>query len=400
MKLIKSLTPVMFTLMFCSHTGHANVNISGSTSIQQRYFTQPAQFPQQTRSQISLAIAPEIDFQVGDAGDFRFVPFARADQRDDERTHADIREAMYSLYLDSWEFKLGIGRVFWGQTESVHLVDIINQTDLVESIDSEDKLGQPMLDAKYLLDTGYISFFVLPYFRERTFPGVDGRLRGPFEIDIDNPLYESDDEESHIDYAVRWQQSIGSFEIGLSFFDGTDRLPELLPDVDPETGQVRLQPFYSQLQQVGLDALFVWDSWLFKLEALQGERLDENFGAVVAGFEYTLVDAFGSGFDVGILSEYQYDERDTNAFIFGQNDLMIGTRINFNDFSGTEILLAFVQDLDESSSYSAVIEASTRLTGNWRLEFNGYFFSSDSPVDPTFFISQDDHISLELAYYF
>ena len=40
---------------------------------------------------------------------------------------------------------VGAAKVFWGTAESRHLVDIINQTDAVEDIDEEDKLGQPMV---------------------------------------------------------------------------------------------------------------------------------------------------------------------------------------------------------------------------------------------------------------
>ena len=389
---------LLLTANFC--TASPDISLSGTASVQQRYFTQSPAYPEQTTGQLSFALSPKFETNIGDQGMFTFEPFARADQRDDERTHFDVREALFSMYLDNWEIRAGIGKVFWGQTESIHLVDIVNQTDFVESIDAEEKLGQPMLDVRYLLETGYISAYVLPYFRERTFPGSDGRLRGPLLIDTDNPLFESEDEDNNVDFAFRWQQSIGDLEIGLSYFDGTDRLPDFRPELNEENGDISLRPFYPQLRQVGIDALYVLGGFLWKLEALQGERLDEDFSAAVVGFEYTIVDAFDSGYDLGVLSEYQYDEREDNPYIFGQNDVMFGARLNFNDFAGSEILIGFVQDLDESSSYSGLIEASTRLNANWTLEFNGYFFSSDSTDDPLFFIRKDDHISLELAYYF
>jgi len=40
---------------------------------------------------------------------------------------------------------VGINSVFWRVVESNHLVDILNQTDLIEDIDGEEKLGQPMI---------------------------------------------------------------------------------------------------------------------------------------------------------------------------------------------------------------------------------------------------------------
>ncbi|WP_395344636.1 hypothetical protein PN836_007695 [Ningiella sp. W23] len=391
----------MLTLIMASAAsiGSAHAEVSGNLSLQQRVFLEEPAYVNQTNSQLSGAVLASYESSVGDNGFFTFTGFGRVDQRDDERTHADIREAMYAHYFDKWEIRAGIGKVFWGQTESLHLVDIINQTDFVEEIDQEDKLGQPMIDIRYLLDSGSINFYLLPYFRERSFAGQDGRLRGILPIDVDNALYESEDEETNIDYAIRWQQSFGSLEFGLSYFDGTNRLPEIV-FVEAENGAISLAPRYNLLQQGSIDAAYITGSWILKLEALQGKTLDESFYAHVAGFEYTWVDFYGSGYDVGFLMEHQFDERENDPLIFGQNDLMLGSRIQINDFYGSEVLLAFVQDLDESSSYSAFVEASTRLNQDWRVELNAYFFSSDEPSDPTFAIRRDDHVSLQIEYFF
>jgi hypothetical protein len=81
--------------------------------------------------------------------------------------------------------------VFWGVTESSHLVDIINQSDFVENIDTEDKLGQPMVSLRWLPEWGTLDLFLMPLHRERTFQGLAGRPRLPLPIDQDNPVYES-----------------------------------------------------------------------------------------------------------------------------------------------------------------------------------------------------------------
>lgn len=385
-------------LLVIAGNAQAEVRYGGSVAIEQRVFLEDSMYADQTNSQASVLLAPEFDTELGE-GYLSFKPFARIDQRDSERTHVDVRELMYAYFMDDWEVRAGIGRVFWGQTESLHLVDVINQTDLVESIDTEDKLGQPMIDVRYLLDTGAISFYVLPYFRERTFSGQDGRLRGPVPINTDLSLYESDDEQSHIDYAVRWQQSMGDLELGVAYFDGTSRMPtiEMLSD---EFGNIDLVPKYNLLQQFSVDALYVYESLLLKLEAIHGKSLGEDFNAYVAGFEYTAVNFYESGYDVGFLAEHQYDEREDQAMITGQNDLMLGARLQLNDFSGSELLVGYVQDLDNSDSYSAYVEGSTRMNQNWRVSVNGYFFSADDEQDPAYSLRRDDHISLNVEYFF
>ncbi len=88
--------------------------------------------------------------------------------------------------------RAGIGKVFWGVTEALHLVDIINQTDLVENPDGEQKLGQPLLKFSLERDWGILDFYALPGFRERTFPGEAGRLRTHPRVDTDLASYASD----------------------------------------------------------------------------------------------------------------------------------------------------------------------------------------------------------------
>jgi hypothetical protein len=294
--------------------------------------------------------------------------------------------------------RTGIGKVFWGQTESLHLVDVINQTDAIEAIDGEDKLGQPMVNLSLIKDWGTTSIFILPYFRERTFPGIDGRLRPELAIDTDNPIYESDDEQSNVDFALRWQHSIGDWEVGLSYFDGTSREPDFNLVLEGE--EASLRPYYPQMQQVGLDVLAIVDAWLLKFEGISRDVNGDNFFAAVGGFEYTSVGVFDSRYDIGWLVEYQYDERDDTSFIISQNDLMFGSRFVFNDTAGTEILMGFVQDLDESGSLSAFVEASSRINDNWRWSFDAWFFTSDVPTDPVYAIRRDDFAQLSLEYYF
>ncbi len=390
---------VVLALLPWTCVATAEIEISGEAAVDQRYFLQDALYDQQSRAQISLFVEPEIYAEFNDGMDsVLFKPFYRIDQHDSERTHADIRELMWLHVGDEWELRTGIGKVFWGQTESVHLVDVINQTDMVESVDGEDKLGQPMVNLSIIADWGTTSIIAMPYFRERTFAGLDGRLRPGLEIDVDNPLFESDDKEKNLDWALRWQHSIGDWEVGLSYFDGTSREPELRPELRDE--QLVLRPYYGQMKQVGVDLLAVVDSWLLKFEGIRRDVNGESFVAAVGGFEYTNVGILDSIYDVGWLMEYQYDERDEFAPTPAQNDLMVGSRIVFNDVDGTEVLIGYVQDLDVSTSRSGFIEASSRISDNVKWRFDAWLFSTDETTDSLYSIRRDDYVELSLEYYF
>ncbi|WJG08473.1 hypothetical protein [Aliiglaciecola sp. LCG003] len=396
----KALTSACLACAFISTFSFASeIEVRGTAAIEQRYFLQDALMDQQQRASISMFAEAEIYTEFNDGNDsLLFKPFYRFDQQDDERTHGDIRELIWLHVGDDWELRTGVGRVFWGQTESLHLVDIINQTDSIEAIDGEDKLGQPMVNLSIIRDWGTTSFFVLPYFRERTFSGPEGRPRFALEVDSDNPLYESNDREKNIDWAVRWQNTLGDWEVGVSYFDGTSREPIMVPVLDQD--EAYLRPLYPQIQQAGIDLLAVYGAWLFKFEGISRQSEVDDYTAAVGGFEYTKVGVFNSNFDLGWLMEYQYDGRDNILLAPSQNDLMLGSRIVFNDIDGTEILLGFIQDLDVSSSRMGFVEASSRINDNWKWRFDAWLFSSKEPSEPVYQYRRDDFAQLSVEYYF
>jgi hypothetical protein len=380
--------------------GFAEIEYSGTAAVEQRYFFQDALYPQQERANLSVYFAPQFYTNFNDGKDsIVFKGFVRLDQQDEERSHADIREFKWTHSGDEWEVQTGIGKVFWGQTESLHLVDIINQTDAIEAIDGEDKLGQPMVTFSLFKDWGNTTVFVLPYFRERTFSGDDGRFRASLPIDVDSPIFESEDEEKNLDLAVRWQHTLGDWEVGLSYFDGTSREPDFIL-ANNERLEPNLRPFYPQLQQAGIDVLALLGDWIVKFEGVQRKVMDQNYTAFVGGFEYSFVGLFDSIYDINWLMEYQYDGRDDTTMVVSQNDLMLGTRLVFNDVDGTQLLAGVVQDLDYSNVRSGFIEASSRINDHWKWRVDAWLFSSDEPVDPSYMLRRDDYVQLSLEYYF
>ncbi|MGZ0189363.1 MAG: hypothetical protein ACKVH0_15390, partial [Alphaproteobacteria bacterium] len=129
--------------------------VFGEIEIEGTGFFERPQFAGQERHAASIAGKATLllEWQDGDLA-FEFTPFGRVDEADDDRTHFDIRALKVDWATGPWSFTAGADTVFWGKTEAVHLVDIINQTDQVEDLDDEDRLGQPMLRASYIDDVG------------------------------------------------------------------------------------------------------------------------------------------------------------------------------------------------------------------------------------------------------
>ena len=361
-----------------------------------RYFYDEAQFSGQQDHYPSIAFTPEYSAEW-DSGyeSFNFKGFFRLD-RDDERTHWDIRELYYQKAKNNWELSIGLKKVFWGVIESNHLVDIINQTDAVETFDGEKKLGQPMAQFSWITNNlGTLDFFYLPFHRKRTFPGEEGRLRFGTVVNRDDIGYESGAEEWRQDLAIRWKHYIGAFDIGLSHFYGNGREPLFVftPDGD-------INAFYPIIHQTGLDLQITHGAFLWKLESIYRNADAQDFFALAAGVEYTFSNIDGNGLDIGVLGEYLYDERDELALTALQNDAFFGTRIAFNDVQDTSILLGGLTDLDSSSTIFS-LEASRRFGSSWTAEVEARIFSN---IDNSELIlnnfRDDSFLRISISYFF
>ena len=373
--------------------------LSGNISLEGRYFTSAGAFDEQQKSGgLSLSLQPEYKHRWdNDHQTFTFSPFVRWDQQDKERTHADIRQLDLVSSQGDWEFQVGISKIYWGVAESQHLVDVINQTDGVEGLDGEDKLGQPMLRVSRLSDNGTLDFFVLPYFRERTFAGKKGRFRPSLTVDTDAATFESSDKEKHVDYALRWTETVDELDIGVHYFDGTSRVPEFKPIIKNGI-PVGLAPHYPQMSQIGIDLQYTGESTIWKLETINRQINNDSFTAAVGGFEHTLP-AFESGAELGLLAEYHRDSRGEKPGVAFQNDIFVGARYALNDEDSTQILAGAFVDMDNDSK-SVRLEASRRLGKGFKLNIEGQAFLDIDKSDPLSIFEKDDYIQLELQKYF
>lgn len=379
----------------------AQNDLAGYFSVEPRVFFDAPAFAGQTGSGLSpsAVAAPEFRREWNDSNDrLTVVPFLRLDADDDERTHFDIREAYWQHLSGPWTYRLGIGHVFWGVTESRHLVDIVNQTDQVEDIDQEDKLGQPMVNVERFTDIGTFGVFLLPGFRERTFPGDEGRLRGPLPIDTERAVYESGRKNRRTDIAVRWEQVFGNWDLGLSGFHGTGREPRLVPQ-PAEPGREVLVPHYDVIGQYGLDLQYTRGAWLVKLEAIRRSGQGNTFAAFAAGVEYTLYALGDSNADLGLLAERLYDGRDATAPATAlADDVFVGTRLSLNDVNDTMLLVGAIIDRDDHDLVRFV-EGQRRLWDRWRLELELRLLDK-AEHEPLQGVKNDSFLTARLARFF
>ena len=409
---VLAAVPILAVLVLAgaSHGAESvEYEFSGSLDVDGRWYPQLPAHPEQRAHASGFAAEPKLHLEGAGEWSFTIAPFFRYDAADSRRTHADLREAYLLVFGETdgggeWELRLGVDRVFWGVTESQHLVDIINQTDLVEHPNKETKLGQPMAHLTWSAEWGILEFFAMTYHRARTYPGLHGRLRSAIVIDDEHVSYESAAQEWRVDLAARYSHSIGPFDFGLSVFDGTSRKPFITPHID-ERGALSLRQHYERIRQFSVDAQLTVESWLLKLEALHREGArnllgtEEDYAAFVMGGEYTFNSVFDSAADLGLLAEWNYDERRERSDSEFQNDLFFAVRLALNDTQSTEIIAGVLADADHTTRTMS-FELRRRISDTWSMKLESIILMDVDREDIIHDTRRDSFVALNVTYNF
>lgn len=378
-------------------------DLAGYAQTELRAFPAGPQFDRQAGDRVggSIALRPEFRYEAHDLR-FTLIPFARWDsiERDDwgGRTHADLREANVYYQAADWDLTVGLGKVFWGRAESRNLVDIVNQTDLAEDVDGDEKLGQPMVQVNFLTDVGQFGAFVMPGFRDRTFPGGRNRYGLPLPVDADEPAFESGLGRAHPDVAFAYSHFVGAYDFRVSHFYGHGREPRLVAQAQP--AGPALVPAYDLIHQTGLDAQATFGPWLWKIEGVHRRGQGDPFFALTTGVEYTLFGIAETRADLGLIAEHHHDGRDSRAPATPfDNDLFIGGRLAFNDAADSEIVAGAIVDLDDATTQASV-EIETRLSERWAIAADGRAFLHVDEDNPLQAFKRDHVVQIRLNRYF
>ncbi|WP_237716146.1 hypothetical protein [Moritella dasanensis] len=379
-------------------SANAEIKVQGSASLEQRIFLdRPEQlvvpvdssYPYPVYHQVSIALSPHIEASSERNNMVYTVhPFIRIDERDDERTHIDLREFKAALVTKKWQASIGFDQVYWGVMENHHLVDIVNQTDYNESPNGEDKLGQPMLRLGINLNDALLEAMLLIGYREAAMPTPGAR----FSFENDNSYeYEGWGEEYHPDIALRYSKSIKNIDLGVSYFGGHTRTPELRSQTvgDPVW-------YVNLVDQVSVEVNADLGRIELKAEVLYKVVEDQSTRAMVLGTEFKLIQNKNVG--VNLLAEYSWDQHGVDAFDNSfQNDLFAGARITLFGLNDSEILLGHNYDFDFSSQHGFV-QAKVNVTKKLSVGIEGWWFnvSDDDYANKTY---NDDNMIQLTGYY-
>lgn len=321
-------------------------------------------------------------------------PRYRASDHNDPRPNFYWDELFVLLEQDGREMKLGRIKEHWGVMETRQLVDVINTYDNLDGLQPEEKLSQKALKLGSTLGPGHLSLYLLDGFEPVQFYAEPARFAayrvqpGAEYIHGANP--------DGIDLAARYFVSLADVDIGLSYFKGTNRTPALRQVGDSLVAQ------YTALSQWGLDAIWVNEQWLYKVEALTQRVSDSAYNSqkLSVGLEYAINRAWRDA-DLSLIAEYHRDrdQRLAPVSIFNRK-FLLGARLEVNDAHLSSLFLGYTAQASDQGNNMINASLDLGLSDALRTTLSAVLINS-SRSDPTWdALSGDSHVALEVSYSF
>ncbi|GLR76780.1 hypothetical protein [Aliivibrio sifiae] len=297
---------------------------------------------------------------------------------------------------DSYQIDVGYDLIYWGVTEGINVINIINQRDQIRDYFQKQGLGQSMVAVSYFEDSVTVDGYILPRFEELNYGGTQRPWGLGLPVDASQSTYESSKGKNHTDYAARISGMLDDLEFGFVYFNGTYRQPIYKVDGEIEN----LAPHYVLGNTFGLDAQYIMDSNIYKFEL--GYFKPNSYDSYVSttfGVERTLGSSwFGEG-ESTVYAEYYYDSRQDDNTVAFQNDIFLAYKYTTYNVYDLETTIGGIID----TQYGGVIgtlEITGKLTNNIKVSVELIYFNSSDPNDALFYSNDFDQLSFNAHWYF
>jgi hypothetical protein len=449
-KAMAAVLPVVPVLALATPAA-ADPSLSARIDTGLRYYLEDGQYP----GQGSAGAYPYLGFEIAAStpfgpGDLVFEVNTIVDQALD-RTLVNLEKAFYTQRFDGWDIVLGYNVEDWGVSAGRTIVNVLNARDRTGRIGGGSLIGTPMLNANVVTDVGTFSAYALFGDVREHFGGDATRQRAFLPVDSDFAAYEDDDS---VDVALRYSHDFavgaGSLDIGAHVYHGTSREGVALPGCVATTGVVTeaicaqintaiidgfaaggtqpltpaemtafvngllgpvvaadysanaagLIPYYQEINQVGLTAVYANGNTQLRFEGFWRETAHEDYVAAIIGGDRTFYDVAGLNGDLVVALEYHYDDRSArqNGAIF-DDDVFLGLSYLGNDAAGTEASFGMFQDLDTSAQFFT-LGVSRRIGDRFRISLDATHIEAGGTGDPLAVIDNDSFVELTLSTFF
>ena len=313
----------------------------------------------------------------------------------ENRFSLDIPRFSYTFNTDLWEIKGGLETFNWGVLETVSLSDFINSRDHRAELPEGRKLGQPFLSLERVFLDEELEFQLtyLPYFRVPLYRKNPDR----FTVLLNQPetkYYKT--EKTPKSFTFRVLKTLNQIDWTGYYFYGKNRIPELeLYQVTLQGPEFNLVNLYTQILGSTIQATF--ESFILKAEVLNKQDEDaKHYWQYGYGGEY-IIPAFWGPADLNLITEYYFDSRSDSGINWMQNDLSLGLKVSLNDYSLSELELAYIRDLEFNSQVTRC-EFNRLIGSNWKAGVQSLFFKIEDSQDVLHGFKFDTMLSLSLTH--
>ena len=245
--------------------------------------------------------------------------------------YIQFSEAYVTVALPSTDVRLGIQKFSWGTLDQFNPTDNLSPMDLRHVMDTsysaERKIGVPAVRITHLFSPGAVNIeavwipFLVPYRlpdpEDRWYPQL---LQTPGEVLVALPgipvslppvsIFQTNEEAdlpartfAHSEYGFRISRTFGSLDVGISYFNGYDRMPvtdasgsvisslTFIPPSLDLSYDLHLSPVFHRIQVYGVDMARSWRMFTFRAEGayFNGRFLNIGLNAldtIVAKFQF------------------------------------------------------------------------------------------------------------------
>lgn len=273
-----------------------------------------------------------------------------------------------TLHLGDFDLSIGRQIVFWGSTDGINPVDVLNPRNLSFPPDAR-KIPVPLLRATwYAHDSFQLEAVLLPVFTPSVLPGEAWRPAlkrgmlppGSSISEQREPIQLLPEAEArNIQFGLRATTRFDGADVSLTYFHGFRSQPTLQPTLVPlAPGEFALQPrlHYSRIDLLGIDFSAAVSElilrgefgWSMTSDADGADPLVENnYLQAVLGGEY----AFSAGSNLVVQGILDWHAPDAGKTADSSFRLMTG--LNHQLSTRTRQELAWLQDFDGSGTVVA-----------------------------------------------
>lgn len=282
----------------------------------------------------------------------------------------------------AYTYRIGKMIKFWGALEGYNLTDVFNLKNYaLDPFDKSDKIGSWAINASTYMNANNIFEVVVKFYEENQKLPKIGTPFFPLTQKYNSDLNTSTSRYNRTVYVSYNLITDNIIESDSTFIiqDGYDNKRYYTMS----NNHALVQNTYKCNKYMFFSNVLVSDT-LLKLEAsytkVKDNKLMSDYQQFAVGIEKNINDIFGV--DMGLYLEY-YNYKYKNKKIeqvdiseIYNNDILLATKINFNDTGSSELRLALLHDLDTKEKFSKV-NIKTRIKDKFVVNAE-YLYISDS----------------------